>query len=86
MTAESVEGDIVGNRSSGTAARLIGNADPSAAGRRMWSAFGRREQGTRRRPDEAGLSPTTSVILMVAITVGLAILLYFMVLWTTPGH
>jgi len=44
------------------------------------------EVWTSRKTDDAALSPTASVILMVAITVGLAILLYFMVLWTTPGH
>ena len=31
--------------------------------------------------DESALSPGTSLILMVAITVGLAILLYFVILW-----
>ena len=51
-------------------------------GIRGWYA----EVWTSRKTDEAALSPTTSLILMVAITVGLAILLYFMVLWTTPGH
>lgn len=86
MIADSFEGDFVGETSSGIVARYIGNADPSVAGRRVSTAFGRRGRGTRWKTDEAALSPTTSIILMVAITVGLAILLYFMVLWTNPGH
>ena len=38
------------------------------------------------KTDESAMSPSTSMILMVAITVGLAILLYFMVLWSGPNH
>jgi hypothetical protein len=85
MIAESVEGEIVSHRSRRIAAWVIRNADGPVAGGRVRGALHRRP-GTRRTTDEAALSPTTSVILMVAITVGLAILLYFMVLWTTPGH
>lgn len=153
MIAESVQGELVGETSSGIVAQPIRNADRSAAARRVRTEIGRQEGGTRRRlvttlaeillgagilsiglkfasywdhwvffptvpnlldsvvlaiaaawllsrgirgwysqvwtsqkTDEAAMSPTTSIILMVAITVGLAILLYFTVLWTTPGH
>lgn len=153
MIAESVQGELVGETSSGIVAQSIRNAVRFSAARRVTTEVGRRERGTRqrfvtimaeillgasilsiglkfasywdhwvffptipnlldslvlaiagalllsrgirgwysevwtsRKPDEAALSPATSLILMVAITVGLAILLYFMVLWTTPGH
>lgn len=85
MIAASVEGEIVG-RSRRIAAWVIRNDERSVAGGRVRRAFNHRGRGRHRKADEAALSPTTSVILMVAITVGLAILLYFMVLWTTPGH
>lgn len=91
MIAESVEGELVGMRSSGIGAAGIGNVHRSGAARAaclLPRGIRRRlfEVSTSRKADDAALSPTTSVILMVAITVGLAILLYFMVLWATPSH
>lgn len=153
MIAESVQGELVGETSSGIGEQSDRNADRSAAARRIRIEIGGQEGGRRRgfvatlaeillgagilsiglkfasywdhwvffptvpnlldsvvlaiasalllsrgirgwysevwtsrKTDEAAMSPTTSIILMVAITVGLAILLYFMVLWTTPGH